>query len=151
MNAGEIADIPDLDEDGPHDDEERIAQGLGCVSLGGGGGGGGEGVGMMETPDLDDIPDMEEDDLEEGDDEAMAAVPKASVIPAVGAVDARYVFLGLLKIKKSADGFFVVLMWKLQRAICFKSGPCPLKKWVYHAVRAVLQRHCCSSFLSLSS
>ena len=57
-----------------------------------------------------------------GDDEAMAAAPKASVIPAVGAVDARYVVLGLLKIKKSADGFFAVLMWKLQRAICFKSA-----------------------------
>ena len=40
-----------------------------------GGGGGVEGVGTMETPDLDDILDMEEDDLEEGDDEAMAAAP----------------------------------------------------------------------------
>ena len=27
-NAGEIADIPDLDGDGPHEDEEKIAQGL---------------------------------------------------------------------------------------------------------------------------
>ena len=59
-NTGEIADIPDLDEDWPHEDEERIAQGLGHVSLGGGGA---EGVGTTETPDLDDIPDMEEDDL----------------------------------------------------------------------------------------
>ena len=88
-NAGEIADIPDLDGDGPHDDEERIAKGLGGVLLGGGGGG--EGIGTTETPDLDDIPDMEEDDLEEGDDEATAA-PKLSVIPvAAGVVDARYV------------------------------------------------------------
>ena len=38
-NAGEIADIPDLDGDGPQDDEGRIAKGLGCVSLGGRGGG----------------------------------------------------------------------------------------------------------------
>ena len=37
-NAGEIA-IPDLDSDGPHEDEERIAQGLGRMSLGGVGGG----------------------------------------------------------------------------------------------------------------
>ena len=38
-----------------------------------------EGVGTTETPDLDDIPNME-DDLEEGDDEATAAAPKVSVI-----------------------------------------------------------------------
>ena len=57
----------------------------------GGGGGGGEGVGTTETPDFDDIPDMEEDDLEEGDDEATAAAPKVSVVPASGVVDARYV------------------------------------------------------------
>ena len=90
-NAGEIVDIPDLDGDGPHEDEERIAKGLGGVSLGAGGGGG-EGVGTTQTPDLDDSPDMEEDDLEEGDDEATAAAPKASVITAAaGVVDARYV------------------------------------------------------------
>ena len=97
-NAGEIADIPDLDRDGPHKDKERIAEGLGGVSLGGAGGGG-EGVGTMETPDLDDIPDMEEDDLEEGDDEATAAAPKASVVPAAGVVDVGYV-LRLLKIEE---------------------------------------------------
>ena len=67
-------------------------KGLGGVSLGRGGGGG-EGVGTMETPDLDDIPDMEEDDLEEGDDEATAAAPKVSVISAAaGVLDARYVY-----------------------------------------------------------
>ena len=91
MNVGEIVDIPDLDGDGPHEDEERIAQGLGHRLLGGGEGGGGEGVRMMETPDLDDIPNMEEDDLEEGDDEAMAAASKVSVIPTAEVVDARYV------------------------------------------------------------
>ena len=61
------------------------------MSLGGAGGGGGEGAGTTETPDLDDIPDMEEDYLEEGDDEATAAVPKALVVPAAGVLDARYV------------------------------------------------------------
>ena len=36
---------------------------------------------------------MEEDDLEEGDDEAMAAAPKVSVVPsAAGVVDAGYVY-----------------------------------------------------------
>ena len=79
-NAGEIVDIPDLDGDGPHEDEERSVKGLGGMSLGGGGGG--EGVGTMETPDLDDIPNMEEGDLEEGDDEATAAAPKVLVISA---------------------------------------------------------------------
>ena len=59
-----------------------------------GGGGGGEGVGMTATPNLDDIPDMEEDDLEEGDDEATAAAPKVSVIHAAGVVNARYVIVG---------------------------------------------------------
>ena len=53
--------------------------------------------------------------------EATAAAPKALVIPAAGAVDARYV-VGLLKIKRVADDFVVVLMWKSQRATCFKSA-----------------------------
>ena len=93
-------DIPDLDGDGPHEDEERIAQGLGRVSLGGAGEGG-QGVGTTETPDLDDIPHME-DDLEKGDDEATAA-PKVSVITAAaGVVDARYVCW---------------VCWKLERAL----------------------------------
>ena len=100
-NAGEIADIPDLDGDGPHGDEERIARGLGGVSLDGAG----EGVGA-ETPDLDDIPDMEEDDLEEGDDEATAA-PKVQAKPAAGAVDGRYVcLLGCWKSKRMLMLFF---------------------------------------------
>ena len=69
-------------------------------------------VGTTETPDLDDIPNMEEDDLEEGDNEATAA-PKVSVIPSAGVVDAGYVVV-FLEVKKSADDFFVVLMWKPQ-------------------------------------
>ena len=44
-----------------------------------------------EMPDLDDIPDMEGDDLEEGDGEATAAAPKVSVITTAGVVDGRYV------------------------------------------------------------
>ena len=121
MNAGEIADIPHLDGDGLHEDEEKIPQGLGHVLLGGAGGGS-EGVGTTETPHLDDIPNMEEDDLEEGDDEATAAAPKVSVVPsAAGVVDARYV-VGLLEIEIVADDFFVVLTWKSQRAICSKSA-----------------------------
>ena len=64
------------------------------MSLGGAGGGGGEGVGTTETPDLDDIPDMEASDLEEGDDEATAAAPKVSVVLAAGVLDARYVVVG---------------------------------------------------------
>ena len=40
-------------------------KGLGGMSLGGGAGGS-EGVGTTEMPDLDDISDMKEDDLEEG-------------------------------------------------------------------------------------
>ena len=73
-------------------------KGLGGVSFGAGGGG--EGVGMAEAPDLNDIPDMEEDDLEEGDDEAIAAAPKVSAIPASGVVNARYVCWVCWKLKE---------------------------------------------------
>ena len=66
-NPGNIDDIPDLDA-AP---ETSVTQGVGNLSLGGG----------DETPDLDDIPDMEEEGLEEEEDEATAA-PKAGVIDA---------------------------------------------------------------------
>ena len=56
---------------------------------------------MTGTPDLDDIPDMEEDDLEEGDDEPTAAALKVSVIPAAGVIDARYVVVGFAGNQKS--------------------------------------------------
>ncbi|KAG6897774.1 hypothetical protein C0992_011186 [Termitomyces sp. T32_za158] len=59
-NPGVIDDIPDLDGD-----DHGLAAGVGNVSLGGAG---------EETPNLDDIPDMEEDDLEEKD-EATASKP----------------------------------------------------------------------------
>lgn len=81
-NPGVIDDIPDLD--GPQDDD-NIASGLGSLSLGSGSGGG-----AAETPDLDDIPDMEEDDLEEGD-EATATATK----PTAGVITARYRFTSL--------------------------------------------------------
>ncbi|KAK7053260.1 E2-like enzyme [Paramarasmius palmivorus] len=62
-NPGEIADIPD---DGGHDE---LSAGVSGMSLK-------AGDVKEEIPDLDDIPDMEEDDLEEGD-EATAA-PKTT-------------------------------------------------------------------------
>ena len=58
---GEIDDIPDVD--GPTD---SATSGLANLSISGGKGG------DVETPDLDEIPDMEED-LEDEDDEATAA------------------------------------------------------------------------------
>ncbi|KAJ7045877.1 putative E2-like enzyme [Mycena alexandri] len=66
-NPGTIDDIPDLDAPA----EDSVTQGVGSLSLGG----------AAETPDLDDIPDMEEEGLEEEEDEATAA-PKAAVIDA---------------------------------------------------------------------
>jgi len=64
---GEIADIPDID--GPGDADE-ITGGVGSLSLG-------KGKKEPEVIDLEDIPDMEEEGLEEGD-EATAA-PKTVV------------------------------------------------------------------------
>ena len=69
-NPGVIDDIPDLD--GPHDDD-GISAAAANLSL-------------TETPDLDDIPDMEED-LEEGED-AAAAPSKAPPPPPKKPVDA---------------------------------------------------------------
>ena len=63
-NAGVIDDIPDLDGAG---DVDHITGGVGKVSL--------SAAEPAETPDLDDIPDMEED-IEEGDDEATVAPSK---------------------------------------------------------------------------
>lgn len=66
-NAGVIDDIPDLDGAG---DVDHLTGGIGRVSLSGN-----ANTEPTETPDLDDIPDIEEE-LEEGDDEATAAPPK---------------------------------------------------------------------------
>ncbi|KAF5346687.1 hypothetical protein D9756_010390 [Leucocoprinus leucothites] len=68
QNPGEIADIPDLDGTGD------MAHGMGGLHLGDGSGSAGKDREASEIPDLDDIPDMEED-LEE-EDEATAA-PKS--------------------------------------------------------------------------
>ncbi len=68
-NAGVIHDIPDLD--GAHE-EDGISGAAANLSL-------------NETPDLDDIPDMEED-LEDGDD-AAAAPSKAPPPPPKKSVD----------------------------------------------------------------
>jgi len=73
VNAGMIDDIPDLDYTGGVD---HITAGVGNTTLSGRPA---ETTDLGDIPDLDDIPDMEEDleeDLEEGDDEATAAPPK---------------------------------------------------------------------------
>ncbi|KAI0081934.1 putative E2-like enzyme [Panus rudis PR-1116 ss-1] len=67
---GEIDDIPDVDD--------QVTNAVGNMSLGGE---------KDDIPDIDEIPDMEEEGLEEGDDEATAA-PKKST-PAV--IDASQV------------------------------------------------------------
>ncbi|CCL98712.1 uncharacterized protein FIBRA_00716 [Fibroporia radiculosa] len=64
-NPGVIDDIPDVDD---HTGEGALASAMGNVSLSGANG---DGVG--EIPDMDEIPDMEEEDLEADDDEATAA------------------------------------------------------------------------------
>jgi len=61
---------------------------MGSVSLGAGEASAGSGA-VGDIPDMDEIPDMEEEDLEEGVDDATAA-PKVAA-PIVGAKDASYV------------------------------------------------------------
>ena len=80
----EIAEIPDMDAQG--EDDNDLAGAVRGMSIGGHG----ENK-ESEVIDLDEIPDMEEDDLEAGD-EATAA-PKASAsVPSTGAhVANRYV------------------------------------------------------------
>lgn len=67
------------------DGEQELASAIGNVSISST-----TGATVGETPDLDDIPDMEEEGLEEGEDEATAA-PK--VVAAGGVIDARRVSL----------------------------------------------------------
>lgn len=87
-NAGDIADIPDLD--GPPE-AGGIATDMSRMSLGGT-----KAAAVDAPPDLDDIPDMEEEDLEAEDDEATAAPKKGvSGVPASGILDARSVSLSL--------------------------------------------------------
>jgi len=67
-NPGTIEDIPDLD--GPGGEADEVTGAIGNLSVTGALAGG-----ASETPDIDDIPDMEEE-LEEGDDEATAVPTK---------------------------------------------------------------------------
>jgi ubiquitin-like-conjugating enzyme ATG3 len=91
VNAGEIADIPDLDGPGETDDMMGAMAGLNLRTT--------PGAGVGEIPDMDEIPDMEEDDLEAGDDEATAA-PKATAATS-GVIDATYVAVTF----KFVDGY----------------------------------------------
>jgi len=77
VNAGEIADIPDLDGPGETD---GVTSAMGGLNLGT------TPVAATEIPDMDEIPDMEEDDLEAGDDEATAAPKVPAKTP--GVIDA---------------------------------------------------------------
>lgn len=84
VNAGDIEDIPDLDGPGEVD---GVTHAMGSLNVGSGSASAGaEAVG--EIPDMDEIPDMEEEGLEEADDEATAA-PK-SAPPTTGVIDATY-------------------------------------------------------------
>ncbi|GBE80587.1 autophagocytosis associated protein [Sparassis latifolia] len=76
-NPGDIDEIPDVDDAAGMD---GVSNGMGNLSLSGANG---------EIPDMDEIPDMEEQDLEAGDDEATAA-PKASA-PASNIIDSSEV------------------------------------------------------------
>ena len=89
VNAGVIDDIPDLDAAG---DIGHVTAGVGNITLSGRPSGE-----PAETPDLDDIPDMEEE-LEEGDDEATAAPPK----PTREVSDAPYVVMNSFMLRITA-------------------------------------------------
>jgi ubiquitin-like-conjugating enzyme ATG3 len=80
-NPGVIDDIPDLD--GGHDDD-ALAAGVQGIALGG--------AKADETPDLDDIPDMEED-LEEDD---AAAAPSKPAPASTAVLEARCVDLSVM-------------------------------------------------------
>jgi ubiquitin-like-conjugating enzyme ATG3 len=108
-NPGEIDDIPDLD--GPQE-ADSIAADMNNLSLGLKGA-----AGAGDTPDLDLIPDMEEEDLEAGD-EATAA-PKITTASA-GVIDARY-FSTSFFYPRIPDYNFSA-KWKLQRGIYCKCG-----------------------------
>ncbi|KAH6897597.1 putative E2-like enzyme [Coprinopsis sp. MPI-PUGE-AT-0042] len=75
VNNAALDEIPDVDDD----DDDGLSRGVGGMSLGGGGSG--SAAAAQETPDLDDIPDMEEDELEEID-EATAKPSTAKPIAA---------------------------------------------------------------------
>jgi ubiquitin-like-conjugating enzyme ATG3 len=109
-NAGDIADIPDLD--GPSE-ADGIAAGVGGMSLGGA-----KSAPVDAPPDLDDIPDMEEEDLEAEEDEATAAPKKGvSGVPASGILDARSVFPSMAPHSTLSS---IAVKSRLRTAICYK-------------------------------
>ena len=80
----EVAEIPDIDGPGEGDD---LAAGVGSLSLG---------SKEPEVIDLDEIPDMEEDDLEDGDEATAAPKAPAAVVPPKAALSApRFVYSGI--------------------------------------------------------
>ena len=76
-----IEEIPDIDGTG-----DDITSGVGSLSLGG------KGEKESEVIDLDDIPDMEEEDLEDGDEATAAPKSVAPKTTTSNIVDARFVF-----------------------------------------------------------
>ena len=75
-DAGDIDEIPDVDD--------HLTHAMANTSISSARGGEPE-----EIPDIDEIPDMEEEGLEDEDDAAVAAPKIAS--PASGVIDGRYV------------------------------------------------------------
>lgn len=80
VNAGDIEDIPDLDGPG---EAEGVTSAMGAMNIGSSSAAAGA---VGEIPDMDEIPDMEEDGLEEAEDEATAAPPPKAAAPAAGGV-----------------------------------------------------------------
>jgi ubiquitin-like-conjugating enzyme ATG3 len=78
--AGEIDEIPDVDD--------HLSHAMANTSISSTKGGEPE-----EIPDIDEIPDMEEEGLEDEDDAAVAA-PKTTS-PAPGVIDGRYIHSSL--------------------------------------------------------
>jgi hypothetical protein len=72
-NAGHIDDIPDLDSNAPQE-ADSVAHDMAKLSVVGL-----KGAIYSDTPDLNDIPNMEEDDLEAGDEATAAPRPAALV------------------------------------------------------------------------
>jgi ubiquitin-like-conjugating enzyme ATG3 len=93
-NAGHIEDIPDLDGDAPQD-ADSVAHDMAKLSISGS-----TGVISSETPDLDDIPDMEEEDLEAGDE--ATAIPKPAAL-ADGVPETKYHITTPLSIHKAHE------------------------------------------------
>ena len=101
----EIDEIPDADE---HDD---ISHTMGNMSLSSG-----NASAPADIPDIDDIPDMEEEDLE-GEDDAAVVAPKKAVATTNSVIDAGCV--SLFRIHwMYADHLKV--NWSPQRATYFK-------------------------------